>query len=227
MTHDLIHNIPQQHITKAEDVRAYLVHVRGGAPFLSGADCQLLITWLDKEISVMAINTAIDRVAQKRRAKRTRSRMCLNNCRGELNKILKKKARPPKQLKEIVSVGLNGLATRIEKIEVPPPLEPHRETLVASLYTLSTQEGTVEKRAEKGTIACRIFHEEAWKCHSDQEEVLRVQAERELASLQKLLGTQHWREMVEEVMRDKLRSQFPLISAQSIWNAINLSEKGA
>ena len=172
----------------------------------------------------MAINTAIDRVAQKRRAKRTRSRMSLNNCRGELNKILKKKARPPKQLKDIVSVGLNGLASRIEKLEMPPILEQHRVTLVANLLSISTQEDSVEKLAEKGTVACRIFHEEAWKCHSDQEETLRSQAEKELASLQKLLGSQHWREMVEEVMRDKVRAQYPLISAQSIWNALNLSE---
>ena len=51
-----------------------------------------------------------------------------------------------------------------------------------------------------------------------------LESERELESLRALLGMQHWREMVEEVMRDKVRSKYPLISAQSIWNAINLSD---
>ena len=36
----------------AEEVRAYLVAVRGGAPFLSAADGRLLIHWLEQGFSV-------------------------------------------------------------------------------------------------------------------------------------------------------------------------------
>ena len=67
--------------SQAEQVRAYLVHVRGGAPFLSGADGRLLLSWLEAGISVPKILVAIDKTAARRRAKRSRSRLTLNACR--------------------------------------------------------------------------------------------------------------------------------------------------
>ena len=65
--------IPPKYQEKAEEVRAYLVQIRGGAPFLSGADGQVLIRWLDDEIPVPAILSAIDSVCERRRAKRASS----------------------------------------------------------------------------------------------------------------------------------------------------------
>ena len=50
---------------KAEEVRAYVVAVRGGAPFLSAADGRLLVQWLERGISVGRILAAIDEVAEK------------------------------------------------------------------------------------------------------------------------------------------------------------------
>lgn len=224
MSDHLLYNIPPEHQEKAEEIRAYLVHVRGGAPFLSGADCRLLTTWLDDNISVLAITTAIDRVAEKRRAKRVRSRLSLNNCKGTLKKVLGKKTKPTKELKPIVHIGLHGLAQRIQDLKLSDHLTGHQETLVQQLTTLSQKEDSIQEKAEKAIGFCRIFHERAWENHVDQHEELRVEAEKELESLHALLGPQHWREMVEEVMRDKVRSKYPLISAQSIWNAINLSD---
>jgi hypothetical protein len=220
----LLHNIPSEHQDKAEEIRAYLVHVRGGAPFLSGADCLLLTSWLDANISVLAITTAIDRVAEKRRAKRVRSRMSLNNCKGTLTKVLGNKAKPPKILKPIVHIGLTGLADHIALIPISPHLERYKENLVKQFLLLSKKHLSLQEKAEKGISLCRQFHEEVWDASIEQHEDLQEKAEQELESLRALLGMQHWREMVEEVMRDKLRAQFPTISAQSIWNAINLSE---
>lgn len=224
MSDHLLHNIPSQHQEKAEEIRAYLVHVRGGAPFLSGADCRLLTTWLDDNISILAITTAIDRVAEKRRAKRVRSRLSLNNCKGTLKKVLGKKAPPPKNLTPIIHVGIHGLAQSILKLPLSEEIFPYQKELVDQLNILSQQDKPVHEKAETAIGFCRMFHERVWQVSVEQHEDLRIEAETELTSLRSLLGMQHWREMVDEVMRDKVRSRYPLISAQSIWNAINLSD---
>ena len=224
MSDHLLYNIPIHHQEKAEEIRAYLVHVRGGAPFLSGADCRHLTTWLDDNISILAITTAIDRVAEKRRAKRVRSRLSLNNCKGTLRKVLGKKTKPSKELKPIVHIGLHGLAQKIQELNLPDSLHSHQKTLVQNLASLSQKPETIQEKAEQAIGFCRMFHEKVWESHVDQHEQLRTVAEKEIESLRPLLGMQHWREMVEEVMRDKVRSKYPLISAQSIWNAINLSD---
>ena len=46
---------------EAEEVRAYLVNLRGGAPFLSGADSQLLDGWLTDGVPVAVIMASMDR----------------------------------------------------------------------------------------------------------------------------------------------------------------------
>ena len=222
MSEHLLQNIPPQHQEKAEQIRAYLVHVRGGAPFLSGADCRLLIAWLDAEISVLAITTSIDKVAEKRRAKRVRSRLTLNNCKGTLKKILSKKTSTPKSLQQVVHVGLEGLSQQILQLDMPKNIQSLQQQLAQSLSSLSKEDLCMHDQAEKGIDLCREFHEKVWEQSFDQHEDLHERAEQELESLRTLLGPQHWREMLEEVMRDKLRSQYPIISAQSIWNAVQL-----
>jgi len=220
MSEHLLHDIPPQHQEKAEQIRAYLVHVRGGAPFLSGADCRLLIAWLDNQVSVLAITTAIDKVAEKRRAKRVRSRLTLNNCKGTLKKILSNKSKTPKSLKSIKSLGLQGLAQQILQLNMPENIQSLQLQLAHKLSALAEEPSSDHVQAEKGIALCREFHEHVWLATTDQHGVLQERAEKELESLRTLLGPQHWREMLEEVMRDKLRSQYPIISAQSIWNAV-------
>ena len=58
----------------AEEVRAYVVATRGGAPFLSAADGRLLVGWLESGISVARILAAVDEVAEKRRKKPKRKK---------------------------------------------------------------------------------------------------------------------------------------------------------
>ena len=59
-------SIPEEHRQVAEQVAAYLVNVRGGAMFLSGADVRSLAQWLDEAIPV-AILCAIDKVSETSR----------------------------------------------------------------------------------------------------------------------------------------------------------------
>ena len=51
----------------AEEVRAYVVAARGGAPALSAADGRLLVRWLESGVGVARILAAVDEVAEKRR----------------------------------------------------------------------------------------------------------------------------------------------------------------
>ena len=69
---------------KAEEVRAYLVAVRGGAPFLSAADGRLLVRWLEQGFSVARILAGVDEIAEKRRKKMTRGRLTLTACRRSI-----------------------------------------------------------------------------------------------------------------------------------------------
>ena len=62
-------NIPPHYMETVEQVRSYLVSVRGGAPFLSSTDGQILVEWLDASISLAIICSVIDKVALRRRKK--------------------------------------------------------------------------------------------------------------------------------------------------------------
>ena len=214
--------IPPKHMEKAEEIRAYLVSVRGGAYFLSGADGLLLVQWLDQGHPVPAILCAIDRVAARRRAKRTRARMSLGACKGELRKVLggKDRRRSPKTHKG----GYSGWLGRLCAMEIPEGIRGARLRMVDRLAAL---EGTEcrEEAARKGATACREFHQEVWEASMEEHESLQQQAEAELESMASLLPPSRWREAVEEIMRDKLRSRYPLVSAQAVWEALNQGEE--
>ena len=80
---------------------------------------------------------------------------------------------------------------------------------------------SLEIIAEEAIQAICCFHDSLWELSSDQHELLQQNAEFELSSLRNLLSPPQWRDAVEEVMRDGLRAQYPLLTAESIWNALN------
>ncbi len=48
----------------AEIVRAYLVELRGGAPFLSSRDGRLLLVWMDSDVPVALICQALEELSE-------------------------------------------------------------------------------------------------------------------------------------------------------------------
>ena len=203
-----------------------MVSVRGGAPFLSGVDGALLVEWLDDELSSTIICAAIDKVALRRRKKRVTTRLTLRSCRGELKKLQKKK-------KSIESLGQCSYP-KFRKIKIflgshafPKELDEHRKILLSqfnkaehNLANVNTAQA-LELVAKQTIKAIRFFHDALWEFSSDQHEQLQQSAEVELSSLRNLLGPSQWRDAVEEVMRDALRSKYPLLTAESVWNALN------
>ena len=91
----------------AEQVRAHLVMVRGGAPFLSPIDSRLLVEWLDASIPVDVILTAIEIVAARRSKNRIQRPLSLNAVKSVVRKGIKK---PPKPAQ---SAALKRLIARL------------------------------------------------------------------------------------------------------------------
>ena len=217
---------PETHQDSAERIRSYLVGIRGGAPFLSGADCRLLVHWLDDRVPEPVILSAIDRVSLRRRAKRVRTRLSLNSCKGEVNKILNKSTISSEPQKETnADQHSNGLATLLVKISESLTFRKQfiaeQRALLLSLQPLATDHRPIQEIANEAISLITDFHQHVWDESFEQHELLTQQAEEELSDLQSLLPPIRWQEAVEEVARDRLRSQFPLLSAQMIWNSLN------
>ena len=206
----------------AEDVRAYLVNLRGGAPFLSGADSQLLHGWLTDGVPVAVILASLDKVALRRRLRRTRGRMTLQSCRGEVRRMMgrAKPARP--RARRTLQGGLGRLADQIGVLSVPPLLAPLRDVLAEELAILDLEgPPALEERARQAISACRRFHEAVWDAIGEQRPALLADAEVELDALRGLLKGAAWEAAVEEVARDRVRARFPLVSAQVIWDRLH------
>ena len=211
---------PESHVENAETIRSYLISVRGGAPFLSGADCRLLIQWLDDEVPVPTILTTIDKVSAKRRQKRVRTRLSLSICKGTLNRLIGKKHLIPLQIPE--SSGIENWLQDLQGMTVSADLiEPHQKLISNIRKLLKIETLDLPQKASEIISACRSFHDSAWELAFDEQFDLQEKAETELSALKSLLHGQAWKDAVEEVMRDHVRQRYPLVNAQAVWDALN------
>ena len=168
----------------------------------------------------------VKRVSLRRRAKRVRTRLSLNSCKGEVNKILNKSTISSEPQKETnADQHSNGLATLLVKISESLTFRKQfiaeQRALLLSLQPLATDHRPIQEIANEAISLITDFHQHVWDESFEQHELLTQQAEEELSDLQSLLPPIRWQEAVEEVARDRLRSQFPLLSAQMIWNSLN------
>ena len=179
----------------AERVRAYLVHLRGGAPFLSGRDSRLLLRWMDEGVEVERICMALDAAAEKRRKKRVKTPLSLANAK-----------------------------TLVGKVSAGPVVEGALGELISALRASSNAvERDVGERMT-GDLAeavdlVRQAIETLWE-QADRD-ALRAEAEPELEALKDVLGEREWDRAVEGVARDRLRQRHPLLSAKRIWDTVH------
>jgi len=204
----------------AESVRAYLVEIRGGAPFLSAAVGRLLIRWLEDNISATAIMAAIDHVADGRRKKRgggkpPRGRLTLVSCRRQVEK----RASHPSQAPATDAIDLSDWCEALRAMEVPPALHTPRDALVRSVQSIAAA-GDPDALARAATQACRAFHAAAWDAAQPEVEDLRTNATAELASLRTILDEAAFSQAVEAVARDHVRARYPLVSAKAVWDTL-------
>ena len=244
MTEFLPDNIPPHYIETAEKIRGYLVSVRGGAPFLSGIDGQILVEWLDSSISPSIICSVIDKVALRRRKKRVKTRLTLKVCRGELNKIYKKNNKKSEsqmqkkafqkindkqdlphidKLKERILAETLPIALHHQRVELLNVIEELREVHKSQkdVYSLPQRQKAFEPIVQKAIVVLVAMHQQIFEHTIDEHEQLHREAEFELTSLRTILPPVQWRDSVEEVVRDKLRQRYPSLRVGVIWDAIN------
>ena len=204
----------------AEEVRAYLVAVRGGAPFLSAADGRLLVQWLQQGFSVARILAGVDETAEKRRKKMTRGRLTLTACRRSIEGRKREiqpdeNANPDKS--SATGVDFSEFLADLQKMPISDPLKPAHSELLTAIKMLSGSSDP-ESVATAAVAACRRFHVAAWSCAEDEHDVLRTQALVELSALKNVLSPNALEAAIEEISHDIVRRRYPLVSAKEVWD---------
>ena len=184
----------------AEQVRAHLVMVRGGAPFLSSVDSKLLVDWLDEAIPVDVILTAIEEVASRRSKARIKRPLSLNAVKSVVKKTRKKEA---------LTHDTGAFARLIQRLKGSEL--PELESVAAELALLSARGLSSQQLLPEVLEVARRFHERTWdQCNK---EALLSEARLELGDLEAMLSASRFKNAMEEVARDNLRKRYKLLSA--------------
>ncbi len=212
MTNDSPLSNKQAH---AELVRAHLVMVRGGAPFLSAIDSKLLISWLDNGVPVPLIIASIEEVAAKRTKSRITTPMNLNKVKSTVNRQLKRDLSPKatKNKRSAVESTISAPDLFLQLFQSSDPL--HRaagEKLMAIQHESKNKINLVLQIA-------REFHESAWN-QCDQPE-LKKAAAKELEPFVDMMSEDRWEQAVEEIARDTLRKKTPQLTAAILCEALS------
>ncbi len=198
-------------IEASEAVRAYLVSVRGGAPFLSSADARLLHGWLRTGVRLGAIVRAIELVAAKRVAQRIRAPLSLTSCRAEVLR----------QQKQAGSWVRRGGPRSI------PPLSAAADARFAAVDALaeaaeaalaSLNEPDAERRVALACSHAARFHEAAWE--AAPQPLLLEDAAAHLADARPLYDDDAWEEALVATARDHLRRRYPSLTATALWQEL-------
>jgi len=216
-----------QHHVLAEEVRAYLVSVRGGAPFLSASDGRLLVEWLDQGVPIAAVLSAIERTAHRRAGKNLRTRLTLRACKGEVKKLIgtvsvphTTSSRGASTLSTSPRASVRQVADRIAAADLPPVAHSARNTLVSELTALAHTDDPQEVVARSAASQVRAFHEALWVATEPMHDALAEQARTELAALEAVVSAKVFTDLVDEHVRRAVRAMAPDIAVEPIWTAL-------
>lgn len=187
----------------AEEVRAYFVEVRGGAPFLSAADGRRLVAWLEAGVPVARLLVAIDRVAERRRARRVRAPFTLRDLAPELARR-RGAARVEPVAPAAGGVGVDAL----------------RDRALAAIAALDDPD--LEGRGRAACALGRQFFSDAWQALGDTRAAWLAEAAAELDALRDALDEPAFAAACEELARDRLRRQYPELTATRIWEGLGV-----
>lgn len=192
--------IPETYRESAEQVRAHLVHLRGGAPFLSPAEAVCLLGWLDARVSARVILAAIDRafVSRHRRGVPRRP-LSLTAARVHLGK-------PPLLPPALAPGGDHPFSpARAALIALP---DPFAHALADALTGIAPEHP--ERIVPAAVTTCSAHHELAWDALPAAEREQRIAAEHAgLGDLLHLLGEEEARTIAEEIAREAFRARWP------------------
>ncbi|MEC7947157.1 MAG: hypothetical protein VX265_06280 [Myxococcota bacterium] len=214
----------QELSVQAEAVTAYLVTLRGGAPFLSGADGRLLVRWLDQGVPVPTILTALEQVAERRRKRRTRSRLSLNAAKGVIKKAIGAAPDPtaaPTKTPDHGALALarDAYAGELARMTLAPGAESLRAALIDSVRAAPVD--SPDAAATAVIAACRRFHEARWaSLPAEARAELESECRTALAALADTVDPAILGDLIEEAARDALRARTPLVSAREAWTRL-------
>ena len=192
---------------EAEDVRAWLVELRGGGAFLSPRDGALLHGWLQAGVTVPQILRGIEATVEKRRARPIRTPLSLAACRAQV---------------ERQAAGRG--TSRIPDTHAAPPPHAHRELGAAeaalateALAALAGSPG--EARLDAGCRIVRGFHARLWELlHPLHAELLAVEAEA-FAPFRDAVDEATFAQLCEEAARGRLRARHPHLTITAVCEA--------
>ena len=209
-------SVPKSHQIAAEEVRAHLVSMRGGAPFLSPSDAYILDSWLTEGVSIPSILYAIERAAQARRTRRSRIPLTL----GQVKRHLKKSKVETEEIQK--NFGYSSQEHPLAKLALK--LQDNAKN---SVHTVAINElgrallaikiAHPEEVYRSASTLFREFLERTWdRMPEADKEAEREHARRELEGVASQVGESVLATLVEEVTRDRLRSQFPLLCCSAL-----------
>lgn len=209
---------------RAEEVRAWFVQVRGGAPFLSAPDAKILADWLDAGVPVPRILRAVEAMAGWRRAKRLRGPFTLKSCARWLDAA---GGAPELGAPELGARDAGADAAAPER--APSGAEVAEagvtEALRAALAALYA-----EARAEVASVVgddpeavaaarcarARQFHEQAWALAAPVHDALVAEEAAALGDLAGLMDAEDFRRVCEEAARHRWRARFAALSIEAV-----------
>lgn len=206
----------EAHRQAAESIRAHLVCLRGGAPFLSPSDSALLDRWLQEGLTAPVIIEALERAAEARRKRPTKTPFTLDKARRHLQGVAS--STPP----STSTPKAHPIADLCSQIRSFAADHAHRSRLLALADKLATLPGgEPEQLREEALVLFRDFHLQAWSSLSETERGARLTRAREtLGDLAELLDPEALELSLQEIARTELRQSYPLLTAQTLNRAL-------
>lgn len=207
----------------ADEVCRHLVMIRGGAPFLSSGDSDLLTRWLDEGVGVSLILCAIERAAEVRRKRRSRVPLTLAHARRHLTR--------PRKGKRVVRVHQEGSAvdTWLVTLESHAESGAHRaafRALIDRLRDLPRVDG--ESWVREGSQEVRLFLDGVWQASTDEDRSAHYQRARlELGDLLVGLDLDTCEAILEETARDRVRASYPWLTTAALCDVAQDLEGGS
>jgi len=211
--------VPEAYQQAAEEVRAHLVALRGGAPFLSPDDARLLVDWLDQGIAVSLILRALERAAEARRKQRSRIPLSLRHAKRHLGKATRTRltALDPNALGE----G-HPLTPLVDALRASSRGDARSEavlTLADGLHALPAGDAETLLRGALGEV--RRFFTHAWETLDEAERARRLADAREAFEDVEGIDEATLLAAIEEHARDGLRRDYPLLTAATLWDLVH------
>lgn len=212
--------VPDTHREAAEEIRAHLVCLRGGAPFLSPSDALQLVTWFDQGVTVGAILGALERAHAARRARRSRVPFGLAQARRHLGKPLS--ARPLPLLPVTDTGPLGPLAALIRSRTAQDPEADALDGLAAALASIGA--GPADDLVRAAMMHIRAFRAGLWdRRTAAAREAARGDARRLLGDLLSDVDEGTAAALVEEEAREVVWSPYAWLDAATVWDIVEAS----